>query len=114
MLAIGEAGLADASEIGAIALLDAPDGTDARGADLAQRLAGLVDAARRRLSGLTQRLVTGAVVVVPRGGGPLSGAVLLQAVEAAGLDVLRLIEPEAGAGLEETVLEAASLAEDMR
>jgi len=112
--AAGEAGLADASEIGAAALLEAPDGTDARGAELAQRLAVLVDAARRRLTGLTQRLVTGAVVVVPFGGGPLSGAVLLQAVEAAGLEVLRLIEPEADAQLDETVLQAALLAEDMR
>jgi hypothetical protein len=119
-LVVGEAGLDDAGAIGSDVLLSDPGGVDPRGLALADRLAALIDAARRRLIGLTGRLVTHAVVVVPRDGDTGARMLLLQAVEAGGLDVLRLIEPDeaeaeaAAPGGRGAVLGAAFVAEDMQ
>jgi len=111
-LAAGRPGLADASAIGDAALAGEPEARDARGTPLVERLAALVAAARRRLTGLTQQLVTAAVVVVPAGSDPATRMALLQAVEGGGLDVLTLVE--ASGPLDSAVLDAARLAEDMR
>ena len=117
-LLAGEAGLADATSIGSADLVAAPDATDRRGAGFALRLAALVETARRRLTVLTRRLVTGAVMVVPEGADSQVHAVLFQAIESGGLEVLRLVgldEARARAGsAEDPVLGAAWLAEDMR
>ena len=111
-LAAGITGLADASAIGSVALALNPEGEDARGNSLALRLSVLVEAAARRLTALAGRLVTAAVAVLPPDSGQASRAALFQAVEAGGLDLLRLVEAEGEPAA--AMLEAARLAEAMR
>ncbi len=122
-LVAGEPGLADPSAIGLGDIRREPLAKDARGADPAERLAALVDRARRQLTGLTRRLVTHAVIVVPDDVDPAVGAVLFRAVEAGGLEPMRMIAPrEARAVAAErlpadrvsALLGAALVAEDMR
>jgi hypothetical protein len=125
-LTVGTDGLADISRFGAAELL-LPDGVDGRGADVTRRLAVLVGAAHRRLMSLLRRPVSHAVLVLPPGLGREAGLVLMQAVEAAGLDVLNVIDAaEAAAAAAESVstdasdpetlpvLGAALIAEEMR
>jgi hypothetical protein len=90
-LVAGEPGLADASAIGLDALAD-PAAVDARGRSAADRMAALIDGARRRLMMLTRRPIGRAVVVVPLDASAGLRMALLQAVEAGGVEVLRLIE----------------------
>jgi molecular chaperone DnaK (HSP70) len=62
-------------------------------------LATLIAAARRELSLKAKRPVTRAVASVPLGHGPAARAAMLQAVEAAGLELLRLVEAPVAAAL---------------
>lgn len=90
-LVAGSAGLADVTRVDQ-GLLAIPDQLDPRGKSATERLAVLIAAARRELSLLAKRAVTRAVASVPLGHGPAARAAMLQAVEAAGLELLRLIE----------------------
>jgi|GEM_PF-4403239 hypothetical protein len=89
--AAGQLGLADASAIGLEALA-VPDAVDERGATLADRVALLVETARRLLLRRIGRPIAGAVVVVPLESTAGLRLALMQAVEAGGIPVLRLIE----------------------
>jgi hypothetical protein len=113
-LVAGEPGLADESRIGSDRLVEAFEETDPRGATLAQRLAVLVEAAAKRLIALTGRQAGGVVAVLPDEAGGAAAAVLFQAIEAGGLEVLRLIRPSDADPGEPPVLAAARIAEDMR
>jgi hypothetical protein len=80
-------------------VLAIPDQMDPRGRSATERLALLIATARRNLSLLAKRPVTRAVATVPLGHGPAARAAMLQAVEAAGLDLLRLVETPVAAAL---------------
>jgi molecular chaperone DnaK (HSP70) len=80
-------------------VLAIPDQLDPRGRSATERLALLIATARRNLSLLAKRPVTRAVATVPLGHGPAARAAMLQAVEAAGLDLLRLVETPVAAAL---------------
>jgi hypothetical protein len=97
-LVAGAAGLADGSRIDPALLAD-PTNQDRRGKSATERLAVLVATARRRLALLAKRPVTRAVAVVPLGHGPAARAAMLQAVETAGLELLRLVEAPVAAAL---------------
>lgn len=97
-LVAGAAGLADITRIDPV-LLAIPDQLDPRGKSATERLAVLIAAARRELSLKAKRPVTRAVASVPLGHGPAARAAMLQAVEAAGLDLLRLVEAPVAAAL---------------
>jgi hypothetical protein len=103
-LQAGLPGLADASAIG-IDALTMPDGADARGAPVADRVALLVTTAVRALIQRIGRPVSGAVVVVPLESTAALRLALMQAVEAGGVPVLRLAEESValgwGGGLEQ-------------
>ncbi len=90
-LIAGEAGLADETRIGRAALAD-PDSIDARGSSVADRVAALVDTSRRRLMMLTRRPAGPAIVLVPLDADASWRMALMQAVEAGGIEVLRLVE----------------------
>ena len=97
-LVAGTAGLVDATRVDP-GLLAIPDQLDPRGKSATERLAALIATARRDLSLLAKRPVTRAVASVPLGHGPAARAAMLQAVEAAGLDLLRLVETPVAAAL---------------
>ena len=97
-LVAGAAGLADITRVDPV-LLAIPDQLDPRGKSATERLAALIAAARRELSLKAKRPVTRAVAAVPLGHGPAARAAMLQAVEAAGLDLLRLVEAPVAAAL---------------
>lgn len=65
------------------------------GSDVFQPVAGdlaeAVGLAARRLTGMTNRLVTHAVVVMPDGADAAAKLALMQAVEEGGLEVMRLL-----------------------
>ncbi len=70
--------------------------------------------ALKQVIALTGRMVTGAVAVLPPGA---DAAEMFQTIEAAGIDVLRLIRPDEAIEAAEggaAVLGAARIAEDMR
>jgi len=90
-LVAGAEGLADATRVDRD-LIAIPDQLDPRGKSATERLAVLIATARRRLALLAKRPVTRAVAAVPLGHGPAARAAMLQAVEAAGLELLRLVE----------------------
>lgn len=91
LLIAGQPGLADPSAIGLDAMI-LPDGLDARGATVADRVALLVQAAGRRLVQMTGRAIAGAVVIVPLDSTSGLRLALMQAIEAGGIPVLRLID----------------------
>jgi hypothetical protein len=97
-LLAGEPGLADLTAIG-IEALGNPDATDARGLMVSERVVALIDAGRRRLMRLTGRPVAQAVVVVPLESTAALRMALLQAVEAGGFDVIRLVESSVALGV---------------
>ena len=97
-LVAGTGGLVDATRVDP-GLLAIPDQLDPRGKSATERLAALIATARRDLSLLAKRPVTRAVASVPLGHGPAARAAMLQAVEAAGLDLLRLVETPVAAAL---------------
>ncbi|HLZ67742.1 MAG TPA: Hsp70 family protein [Aliidongia sp.] len=97
-LVAGAPGLADATRVDPV-LLAIPDQLDPRGKSATERLAALIAAARHALSLKAKRPVTRAVASVPLGHGPAARAAMLQAVEAAGLDLLRLVEAPVAAAL---------------
>ena len=97
-LVAGTAGLVDATRVDP-GLLAIPDQLDPRGKSATERLAALIATARRDLSLLAKRPVTRAVASVPLGHGPAARAAMLQAVEVAGLDLLRLVETPVAAAL---------------
>jgi hypothetical protein len=97
-LVVGSTGLADMTRIDRV-LLAIPDQMDPRGRSATERLATLIATARRELSLLAKRPVTRAVASVPLGHGPAARAAMLQAVEAAGLELLRLVEIPVAAAL---------------
>jgi hypothetical protein len=103
MLVAGQDGLADPSGIG-LEALTAPEAPDARGAAVADRVGLLIARAGRELIRLTGRMIGGAVVVVPLESTATLRLALMQAVEAGGIPVLRLIESSValawGGGLE--------------
>jgi hypothetical protein len=80
-------------------LLAIPDQLDPRGKSATERVAVLIATARRELSLKAKRPVTRAVAAVPLGHGPAARAAMLQAVEAAGLELLRLVEAPVAAAL---------------
>jgi hypothetical protein len=102
-LVAGSAGLADPSGIGLEALA-APELPDARGTAVADRLGLLIARAGREVIGLTGRMIGGAVVVVPLESGAALRLALMQAIEAGGIPVRRLVESSValawGGGLE--------------
>jgi len=81
----------DPSWIGHAALAQ-PDAVDARGATAADRLSQLVLQAKRRMERAARRLVTRAVVVAPLTADQPARLALIQAIEATGIEVLRLID----------------------
>jgi hypothetical protein len=87
----GMPGLADPTAIGLDALVR-PEEPDARGASVADRVALLVATAGKRLVQLTGRPIGGAAVVVPLDSAAGLRLALLQAVEAGGVPVRRLVE----------------------
>ncbi|MGB8841704.1 MAG: hypothetical protein WCC64_11600 [Aliidongia sp.] len=91
LLVAGLTGLADPSAVGLDALT-LPDGRDARGASVADRVALLIQSAGRHLVRLTGRPIAGAVIVVPLDSTAGLRLTLMQAVEAGGIPVLRLAE----------------------
>jgi hypothetical protein len=97
-LVVGSSGLADITRVDRV-LLAIPDQLDPRGKSATERLATLIATARRELSLLAKRPVTRAVASVPLGHGPAARAAMLQAVEAAGLELLRLVEIPVAAAL---------------
>jgi hypothetical protein len=97
-LVVGTADLADITRVDPI-LLAIPDQLDPRGKSATERLATLIATSRRALSLLAKRPVTRAVASVPLGHGPAARAAMLQAVEAAGLELLRLVEAPVAAAL---------------
>jgi len=97
-LVVGSADLADMTRVDPI-LLAIPDQLDPRGKSATERLATLIATSRRELSLLAKRPVTRAVASVPLGHGPAARAAMLQAVEAAGLELLRLVEAPVAAAL---------------
>jgi molecular chaperone HscA len=97
-LVAGRDGLADMSRIDPV-VLAIPDQLDPRGKSATERLAALIKTARRDLATLAKRPVTQAVATVPLGHGPAARAAMLQAVEAAGLELLRLVEAPVAAAL---------------
>jgi hypothetical protein len=90
-LVAGVPGLADLTAIGLDALT-MPDQPDARGVAVGERVTALMAAAGRRVVQLTGRPIAGAAVVVPLDSTSGLRFALLQAVEAAGIPVLRLVE----------------------
>ncbi|HWK43832.1 MAG TPA: Hsp70 family protein [Stellaceae bacterium] len=84
-----------------------PDAVDARGATAIDRLSLLVLEAKRRVERAARRFVTRAVVVAPITADQAARLALIQAIEAAGIEVLRLIDrPLAlawGGGLDRSV-----------
>lgn len=97
-LVAGAAGLDDITRVDPV-LLAIPDQLDPRGKSATERLAVLIATARRALSLKAKRPVTRAVASVPLGHGPAARAAMLQAVEAAGLELLRLVEAPVAAAL---------------
>ncbi|GGF32091.1 hypothetical protein GCM10011611_42770 [Aliidongia dinghuensis] len=97
-LVAGVAGLADVSRIDG-GVLAIPDQLDARGKMATERLAVLIATARHNLALMAKRPVTRAVATVPLGHGPAARAAMLQAVEAGGLELLRLVEVPVAAAL---------------
>lgn len=97
-LVAGGAGLLDVTRIDPV-LLAIPDQLDPRGKSATERLALLIATARRGLSLMAKRPVTRGVASVPLGHGPAARAAMLQAVETAGLDLLRLVEAPVAAAL---------------
>jgi hypothetical protein len=91
ILVAGQPGLADLSAIG-LDSMTMPDKQDARGATVADRVALLVQAAGRRLVQLTGRAIAGAVVIVPLDSTAGLRLALMQAIEAGGIPVWRLVE----------------------
>jgi hypothetical protein len=96
-LVAGQPGLVDATAIGLDALT-IPDGTDARGVTVADRVALLVTTAARALIQQIGRPVAGAVVVVPLESTAGLRLALMQAVETGGVPVLRLAEESVALG----------------
>ena len=97
-LVAGIAGLSDMTRVDRV-LLAIPNQLDPRGKSATERLATLIATARRELSLKAKRPVTRAVASVPLGHGPAARAAMLQAVETAGLELLRLVETPVAAAL---------------
>ncbi|HVJ55371.1 MAG TPA: hypothetical protein VM689_23120 [Aliidongia sp.] len=97
-LVLGHEGLADETDIGIEALAD-PEAPDARGLSLSDRLAALFETARHKLTILVRRPIAGAVVLVPLDAPAAARVMLMQAVEAGGIEVRRLIESSVGLAL---------------
>lgn len=91
VLSAGRAGLTDQTAIGWPVLAD-PMAVDARGAGAAERLAVLVAAARHLLLRRLGRPIGGVVAIVPVDAVAGERLALMQAVEAGGMPVRRLIE----------------------
>ena len=97
-LVAGIDGLADMTRVDRL-LLAIPDQLDPRGKSATERLAILIATARHELSLRAKRPVTRAVASVPLGHGAAARAAMLQAVETAGLELLRLVETPVAAAL---------------
>ncbi|MEI9986873.1 MAG: hypothetical protein WDN69_29165 [Aliidongia sp.] len=91
VLTAGLPGLADATSIGLDALT-IPEDTDARGAAVTDRVALLITTAGRQMMHRIGRAVAGAAVVVPLDSTAGLRLALMQAIEAGGVPVLRLVE----------------------
>jgi hypothetical protein len=87
----GRPGLGDPTAIG-LDVLARPETIDLRGASVLDRLAWLIEAARRQIMRLAGRPIAGAVVVVPLDSTAGMRLALMQAVEAGGIPVLRMVE----------------------
>jgi hypothetical protein len=91
VLSAGCSGLADQTAIGWPVLAD-PSAVDARGASAAERVARLIAVARPLLLRRLGRPIGGVVAIVPVDAVAPERLALMQAVEAGGMPVLRLIE----------------------
>ena len=94
------AGLADLIGVSPVGLdaLNNPDAADARGTSVADRVALLVSTACRQLMSRIGRPIAGAAVVVPLDSTAGLRLALMQAVEAGGLPVRRLVESSVALG----------------
>src|SRR5580704_4789738 len=91
VLSAGRSGLTDQTAIGWPVLAD-PMAIDARGAGAAERVAALIAAARHLLLRRLGRPIGGVVAIVPADAVAGERLALMQAVEAGGMPVRRLIE----------------------